>query len=182
MIDVFILLIMILFAVCAFHTRLLRIAIIYFAVISLLAALIYLRNAAPELAIAEAAIGSGLVALLYLASLKRNRVYTIAVVGDGHRERLADQYIRHVERSRALKRIYQFFVVREFEVQVVYVPETLEQALQSKIYDLVIREDEKGLAAFMDEDDYILMELEMVFRMQAAESELRFVRPRGGAA
>lgn len=176
MIDHVILLIMMLFAVMAFHTRLLRIAVIYMAVISLLAALIYLRNAAPELAIAEAAIGSGLVALLYLASLKRNRVYTVAVVADGSRDRLSDHYIQHVERSRALRRIRHFFVIREFEVQVVFVPDTLEQTLQNDAYDLVIREDEQGLSAFMDDEDYIMVELEMVFQMQGAEGDLRFVR------
>ena len=176
MIDAVILLIMMVFAVLAFHTRLLRIAIIYLAVISLLAALVYLRNAAPELAIAEAAIGSGLVALLYLASLKRNRVYTLAVVSEGDRDRLADHYMRRIERSPALKRIHNFFVIREFEVQVVFVPESLEEALRSDAYDLVIREDEEGLSAYMDDEDYIMLELEMMFQMQGAEAELRFVR------
>lgn len=176
MIDTIILLIMIVLAVLTFHTRLLRTAIIYLSVISLLAAAIYLRSAAPELAIAEAAIGSGLVALLYLAALKRNRVYTLAVVAEGRHERLIDPYIRHIERSRALKKIRHFFVIREFEVQVVFVPESLEEALQNSAYDLVLREDEQGIAAFVDDDNYIMLELEMMLQMQGAESDLRFIR------
>lgn len=176
MVNPVILLVMILFAVFAFHTRLLRTTIISLAVISLLASLFYLRNAAPELAIAEAAIGSGLVALLFLASLKRNRLYTIAVLSNDNRDRLSDRYIQHIERSRALKRIYQFFVVREFEVQMVFVPDTLDSALQNPAYDLVIQEDDEGLVTYMDDENYIMLELEMMFQMQGAGNDLRFVR------
>ncbi len=173
--DAFIILLMCLFAILVIHSRLLRSAVIYLAVLSLLSALLYLRCAAPELAIAEAAIGSGLVALLYLAALKRNRVYTIGVVSNGRADRLADSYIQHVERSQALKKIRNFFLIREFEVQVVFIPDALEKALQNRAFDLVIQEDDEGLAAFIDDDSYIMLELEMLFQMHASDS-LRFVR------
>lgn len=168
------------FALLAIHTRLLRLAVIHLAVLSLLGAFLYLRSAAPELAIAEAAIGSGLVSLLYLVALKRNRVYTIGVVVSGQSDRLVDNYIRHVERSRALKDLRNFFVVREYEVQVVYVPDALEEALERSAYDLVLHEDESGLSAFTDDESYIMLELEVMFQMRGSTSALHFVRYRKG--
>ncbi len=176
MIDSFILMVMCLFALLAIQTRLLRNAIIHLAVVSLLAAFLYMRMAAPELAIAEAVIGSGLVTLLYLAALKRNRVYTIAIVGNGETSRLADRYMHHIERTNALHEIRQFFLVREYEVQVVFIPETLEQALRNEAYDLVIQEDDSGIVAYTDDESYVMMELEMLIQMRGAQSDLRFAR------
>ncbi|MFU8780109.1 MAG: Na(+)/H(+) antiporter subunit B [Kiritimatiellia bacterium] len=160
----------------AIHSRLLLKAVIYLAAGSVLAALLYLRNGAPELAIAEAAIGSGLVTLLYLAALKRNRTYTIAIAGHGQADRLDDAYMLHVEHSRAIRAIRNFFVVREFEVQIVFVPDSLEEALESKSYDLVLFEDDNGMTAYTDDDSYIMMEFEMMLQMRGAQSALRFQR------
>ncbi len=176
MINAVILLLMGLFALLTIHSRLLRMAIIYQAVFSLLGAFLYLRYAAPELAIAEAAIGSGLVALLYLAALKRNRVYTIGVISNQGADYLRDRTIQHIERSRALREIRNFFVVREFEVQTVFIPEALEEALRSPAYDLVLQVDAEGIAAFTDDESTIMLELELMFQMHRTESSLRFVR------
>ena len=176
MINGLILLTMCLFALLAIQTRLLRNAIIHLAVLSLLAAFLYLRLAAPELAIAEAVIGSGLVTLLYLAALKRNRVYTVGIVGNGELQHLADPYMYHISKSRAMREIHQFFLVREFELQMVFVPESLEEALRNDAYDLVIQEDSSSIIAYTDDESYIMMELEMLIQMRGAHSGLRFER------
>lgn len=176
MIDSLILLTMCLFALLAIQTRLLRNAIIHLAVLSLLAAYLYLRLAAPELAIAEAVIGSGLVTLLYLAALKRNRVYTIGVVGNGESACLTDPYMQHITKTQAMREIHQFFLIREYELQVVFVPEALDEALRNDAYDLVIQEDDSGIIAYTDDESYIMMELEMLIQMRGAQSGLRFER------
>ena len=176
MVNSLILMTMCLFALLAIQTRLLRNAIIHLAVLSLLAAFLYLRLAAPELAIAEAVIGSGLVTLLYLAALKRNRVYTIGVVGNGQANCLADPYMHHITSTKALREIHQFFLIREYELQVVFVPETLEEALRNDAYDLVIQEGPDGILAYTDDESYIMMELEMLIQMRGAHSDLRFER------
>ncbi|TVR05012.1 MAG: DUF4040 domain-containing protein [Spirochaetaceae bacterium] len=176
MVEVAVIVLMGIFAILAIQSRFLRLSVIYLAVFSLLGAFLYLLYAAPELAIAEAVIGSGLVTLLYLAALKRTRVYTVGVVSDAHRNHITDSYIEHVERSKALREIRRFFRRREFEVQVVYVSVSLEDALVDDAYDLVIAEDEQGLAAFTDDESYVMLELEMMFQMHGTESEMRFVR------
>ncbi len=176
MIETGTLLLMGLFAVLVIHSNLLRLSIIYLAIFSLLSSFLYLIYAAPELAIAEAVIGSGLVTLLYLAALKRNRVYTVAVVSDEHRDHLTDHYLNHVERSKALTEIRDFFVRREYEVQTVFVSETLEEALQDPAYDLVVAEDEEGFATYTDDESYVMLELELMFQMHGTDSALRFIR------
>lgn len=176
MINGLILLTMCLFALLAIQTRLLRNTIIHLAVLSLLAAFLYLRLAAPELAIAEAVIGSGLVTLLYLAALKRNRVYTIGVIGNGEAQCLADPYMQHITKAKAMREIHQFFLIREYELQVVFIPESLDEALRNDDYDLVIQEGESGIIAYTDDESYIMMELEMLIQMRGAQSGLRFER------
>ena len=176
MIEIGILALMGVFAVLAIHSNLLRLSVIHLAIFSLLSSLLYLIYAAPELAIAEAVIGSGLVTLLYLAALKRNRVYTVAVVSDEHRDNFTDRYLNHVERSRALTEIREFFIRREYEVQTVFVSETLDEALRDSAYDLVMSEDAEGFVTFTDDESYVMIELELMFQMHGTDSALRFVR------
>ncbi len=176
MIEVGTLLLMGLFAVLVIQSNLLRLSVIYLAVFSLLSSFLYVVYSAPELAIAEAVIGSGLVTLLYLAALKRNRVYTVAVVSDEHRDHLNDHYLHHVDRSKALTEIREFFVRREYEVQTVFVSETLEEALLDPAYDLVVAEDEEGFATYTDDESYVMLELELMFQMHGTDSALRFIR------
>lgn len=176
MVEVGVLLLMAVFAGLAIHSSALRLAIIYLAVFSLLAAFLYLLYAAPELAIAEAVIGSGLVTLLYLAALKRNRVYTIGVVNEALGDRLTDNYVLHVEHSKALREIRKFFLLREYEVQIVFISTSLEEALRDSSYDLIVAEDADGFAAFTDDDSYAMLELEMMLQMRGTDSAVRFVR------
>lgn len=167
---------MILFAILAMRSKMLRTAIIYLAVFSILAAFLYLQFAAPELALAEAAIGSGLVTLLYLASLKRNKVYTIAVLAEGHRYRTTDAYIGYVIRLRAMREIRQFFLRRELEPQVIFSEKSLEEALAYPAFDLVIREEKDHLTAHGPADSFVLEELEMMFQIHGTMQDIEIVR------
>lgn len=176
MIEAGTLLLMGLFALMAIHSKRLRIAVIHLAVFSLLGAFLYLLYAAPELAIAEAAIGSGLVTLLYLAALKRNKVYTIAVLSEGHRYRLTDAYVNYMKRGRSLRRIRSFFLLREFEPHIVFVDQEVDEALHNPRFDLVVVEEKQGIAAYGSADSYVLEELELVFRMHGTDHDVRFVR------
>ncbi|MFW5843445.1 MAG: Na(+)/H(+) antiporter subunit B [Spirochaetota bacterium] len=176
MIEVATLLLMGVFGFLVIHSNLLRLSIIYLTVFSLLSSFLYLLFSAPELAIAEAAIGSGLVTLLFLAALKRNRVYTVAVVSTEHRDHLSDLYLNHVERSKALTEIRNFFIRREYELQTVFVSETLPDALRNPAYDLVVAEDENGFATYTDDESYLILELELMFQMHGTDSAIRFVR------
>jgi hypothetical protein len=94
----------------------------------------------------------------------------------GQAHRLDDAYMLHVEHSRAIREIRNFFVIREFEVQIVFVPDSLEEALPQDTYDLVLYENNNGMTAYTDDDSYIMMEFEMMMQMRGAQSALRFQR------
>ncbi|POQ98493.1 hypothetical protein AU468_12945 [Alkalispirochaeta sphaeroplastigenens] len=176
MIETGTILLMGVFAALAIHSTLLRRAVIYLAVFSLLGAFLYVLYAAPELAIAEAVIGSGLVTLLYLAALKRNKVYTIAVLAEGHRYRMTDAYVNYLERSRALREIRHFFELREMEPQVVFSEATLDEALRGDSFDLVIVEEQDEIVLYGSRDTFALEELELMFRIHGTEAGVRVVR------
>lgn len=168
--------VMIVFAALAIHAGMLRQAVIYLAIFSLLAAFLYVLYAAPELAVAEAVIGSGLVTLLYLAALRRNREYSIALLAEGHRYRLSDAYMNYMERTRAIREIRHFFELRELEPQLVYTSIPLEEALQDRRFDLILLEEPQGIAAYGPADSYVMDELELVFLMHRSEAGVRFIR------
>jgi putative multicomponent Na+:H+ antiporter subunit B len=178
--ELLVMLIMAVFALLTIHTKQLRLAIIYLAVFSLLAALLYLLFAAPELAIAEAVIGSGLVSLLYLAALKRNRVYTIGVVVLPPPEKLTDDIHNAVEQSRALHEVRRFFVRREVEVQLVFTELSVAEARANLLFDLVLSWDGQAVTAHTDDNNYIAVELEMMFQLHDADNLIRFERSVGG--
>lgn len=62
---------LVVFAIIAIQTAVLRNAIIYLSVFSLLCSIVYLFLGAPDVAIAEAAIGCTLSTILYLVALKK---------------------------------------------------------------------------------------------------------------
>lgn len=173
--EIGVLLTMILFALLAIHSAVIRRAVIYLAVFSLLAGLLYLLYAAPELAIAEAVIGSGIVTLLYLAALRRNHVYTIGVVtgADGH---VRDEAVARIEHSEAVRDIRDFFIKREFETQLVFLTVPIDDALRDPGYDLVIAENDGRVVVYSDEESYVIVELELMLAMHGTDSVCRFVR------
>lgn len=182
MVEYLAILLMMVFALLAIHSRMLSLAVIHLAVLSLVAAFLYLLYAAPELAIAEAAIGSGLVTLLYLAALKRNKVYTVAVLAEGHKYRLTDAYLGYIERNRSMREILRFFKRREYETQVVFSEKTLDEALAYPAFDLIIKEEKDGISAHGSSESYVLEELELLFMMHRSDSGVSIVRhepPRG---
>ncbi|MFP4508753.1 MAG: Na(+)/H(+) antiporter subunit B [Spirochaetaceae bacterium] len=159
------------FAVLAIHSRLLRNAVVYLAIFSLMAAFLFLLHAAPELAIAEAVMGSGLVTLLYLTALKRYQVFTIAVVTDSP-DSIHDRLISRVQRSDALQEIRNFLAKREREAQIVFVRDTRDEALKNPGYDLVLEVDGSTLVIFGSQDDYLFVELELMFGMRELGSDM----------
>lgn len=68
---------LIVFAVLALQADILRNAVIYLSVFSLLCSAVYLFLGAPDVAIAEAVIGCTLSTILYLVALKKYKILTV---------------------------------------------------------------------------------------------------------
>jgi putative multicomponent Na+:H+ antiporter subunit B len=181
MVELIVLFAMSLFALLAIESKQMRLAIVFLAVFSLLTALIYLLYAAPELAIAEGVIGSGIVTLLYLAALKKNRVYTIGLLPMKAQSHLPDRYMQFVEHTPAILDIRKFFRRREVEVQLVFLDCSLSDAKTSGFYDLIIEDTSEGLVAYTDDDDYVAVELELMFQLHGSEAAIHFSRQSEGA-
>jgi len=175
MTEIIVMVTMLVLAVLAIHASQLRVAIIYLSVFSLLTALLYLLLAAPELAIAEGAIGSGLVTLLYLACLKRNRVYTIGVVSEPAVALLSDAEHRAVESSAIACQIRDFLTRRELDIQLVFIDRNFDQALSEGKFDLLLVDGPNGITAHSTEEDYVTIELEVMFQMHGIPLSIHYV-------
>ncbi len=176
MLEIGMILLMGVFAWLTIHSHLLRLSVVYMAIFSLLAAFVFVFHGAPELAIAEAVIGSGLVTLLYLVALQRYRVYTICVASDRHSEALSDSYIKGMENNEIVHRIRRFCMSREFEPEIVFSSKSVKEAMSDSRYDLVITHENGETHVYGPSNSYVIVELELMFQMDGANSGIRFGR------
>ena len=175
-IDDVILLLATVLAGAAIFTRILRHAVVFLGIFSLLCSFLYLYYGAPDVAIAEAVIGSGLVMLLYLTALKRYRTYTICVTEESRR-RIEDRgLIAATQRSRLIQEIEAFCISRELEPDVVYSPDDLETLKQRRRYDLIVRQTEDGAVVHGQRDNFLVDELEVLLILHSQDLICSFER------
>ena len=177
-VDAILLLLVVVLAAATIWTRILRHAIIFVGVFSLIISYLYLYYGAPDVAIAEAVIGSGLVMLLYLTAIKRYRTYTVCVV-DETVDRIEDATIYDLSVSRqgrVLEEIERFCLSRELEPQIVFTPETVESVQQDGRYDLIVRREAEDVTVMGRNDNFLVDELEMLFILHSQELSCSFVR------
>jgi uncharacterized MnhB-related membrane protein len=175
-IDDVILLLATVLAVAAVFTRILRHAVVFLGIFSLLCSFLYLYFGAPDVAIAEAVIGSGLVMLLYLTALKRYRTYRICVT-DESGSRIEDRgLIAATRRSPLIQEIEAFCISRELEPEVVFSPDDVESLKQRRRYDLIISNAEEGAVIYGQQDNYLVEELELLLILHSQDYSCRFER------
>lgn len=175
-IDGVVLLLATVLAGAAIWTRILRHAVVFLGIFSLLCSFLYLYYGAPDVAIAEAVIGSGLVMLLYLTAIKRYRTFGICFT-DETAERIEDRgVIVGTQRGRLLQEIENFCISRELEPEIVFSPDDLESVKRRGRYDLIIRQDADGTTIHGDRDNYFVDELEMLLILHSQDLNCTFVR------
>ncbi|TVR02739.1 MAG: DUF4040 domain-containing protein [Spirochaetaceae bacterium] len=176
MTEAILLLLLVLLAIIAVETQILRMAVIFLGIFSLLLSFLYLYYGAPDVAIAEAVMASGLVTLLYLTALKRHRVYTICFTNEMFRE-VDDRYIiEGTRRGQLLREIEQFCISKELEPQIICTPEDLSLLLEKRSYDLIIRQEGDQLTVYGNQDNYFVDELEMLIIMRYQDLNCKFIR------
>ena len=176
MIEAILLLLLILLAIVAVETQILRMAVVFLGIFSLLLSFLYLYYGAPDVAIAEAVMASGLVTLLYLTALKRYRVYNICFTNQMFRE-VDDRYIvEGTRRGQLLREVEQFCISKELEPQVVFTPEDLETLMETRKYDLIIRQEGDQLTIYGSQENYFVDELEMLLILRYQDLNTRFMR------
>lgn len=177
-IDAIVLVMVVVLAAAALLTSILRHAIIYVGVFSLLISFLYLFYGAPDVAIAESVIGSGLIMLLYLTAIKRYRTYIIYVV-DETVTRIEDATIQALSGSAhgsLLEEMRRFCISRELEPQFVFTSLPFESVRAEDRYDLIVRRQADEMIIVGRDDNFLVDELEMLLIMHAPDTAHRFVR------
>lgn len=176
MIEAILLLLLVLLAIMAVETQILRMAVVFLGIFSLLLSFLYLYYAAPDVAIAEAVMASGLVTLLYLTALKRHRVYNICFTNEEFGE-VDDRYIiEGTRRGQLLREVEQFCISKELEPQIVFTPEDLDALMEANKYDLIIRQEGERLTIYGSQENYFVDELEMLLILRYEDLNTSFVR------
>lgn len=176
MIEAILLLLLVLLAIMAVETQILRMAVVFLGIFSLLLSFLYLYYAAPDVAIAEAVMASGLVTLLYLTALKRHRVYNICFTNEQFGE-VNDRYIiEGTRRGQLLREVEQFCISKELEPQTVFTPDDLDSLMEANKYDLIIRQEGERLTIYGSQENYFVDELEMLLILRYQDLNTSFVR------
>jgi len=134
---------LIIFAIIAIQTGVLRNAIIYLSVFSLLCSVVYLLLGAPDVAIAEAVIGCTLSTILYLVALKQYRIFSVyyrSISSDVDELAL----LKH-EKEQMKDVLTKFASHKELQLDIINTQSTLEELNESVSYDVVIFHNTKGI-------------------------------------
>lgn len=143
----FIFVLMIIFAIAAIQTNVLRRSIIYLCVLSLLSSFTYLLYKAPDVAIAEAIIGSTLSTILFLVALKKYRIFRIYLTKtSGHQLTTL--------KSRLVANMRKFVIHEELELDVIHTSHDYAQAMDLDDYDLIVEEKNNLLYIHGDTTNY----------------------------
>ncbi len=167
---------MVLLAILAIKAVILRMAIIYFGIFSLICSLLYLYYQAPDVAIAEAVIGSGLITLLYLTALKRYQVYNIAFTSPDFSVVSDRTIVEGTQQEQFVQDIESFCVNRELEPQFVFTPDPVGKLIETGQYELVLSQDEHQITVYGNKENFVVDELEMLLILRYSEMNVVFYR------
>ncbi|WP_027108443.1 Na(+)/H(+) antiporter subunit B [Lacticigenium naphthae] len=158
MIEAFILLGVVLFALGTVVSNSLRRSIIYMGGFSLMMILSYLFYRAPDVAFAETTIGLGLTSLLYLVALRRVKIYSICYV-DNTIETFSDKNIHEI--SSIFLNELELFLEKEEEMesQFSYSTRPLAKLLDQPEHDLIIYKEKDTLYLYGNSSDAIFSDI-----------------------
>ncbi len=143
---------MIIMAIAAVQTAILRHAVLYLAVFSLLCSLAYLFYQAPDVAIAEAAIGCTLSTVLYLVALKKYAIFRVYYSRLKHN---AMNHIRFETEHSILKGHLQNYMLQiELELDMINTHKTASEIEKASSYDIIVEHDDSRMTIYGSETNY----------------------------
>ena len=134
---------LIIFAIIAIQTGVLRNAVIYLSVFSLLCSVVYLFHGAPDVAIAEAVIGCTLSTILYLVALKKYSIFTVyyrCLSND-----LDEITMLKSEKNQMKTVLTKFASTQELQLDMINTTSSFKQITTSSSYDVIILHSNKGI-------------------------------------
>ncbi|MCT4598547.1 MAG: DUF4040 domain-containing protein [Vallitalea sp.] len=148
------LILLVILALCAVQTNILRRAIVYLCVFSLLCSFCYLLYQAPDVAIAEAVIGSTLATIIYLVALNKYKVFRIYYVNNSDKTT-----INNPVASNFRKLLSNYALELELELDIVLSDKTLETIVSDYPYDVIILHEPNNITFYGDKSNYHFDEL-----------------------
>ncbi len=127
---------LIVFAIIAIQSRVLRNAVIYLSVFSLICSIVYLLLGAPDVAIAEATIGCTLSTILYLVALKKYRIFTVYYNCHVKDDRQLDGLQYEKEEIQTI--LKHFSTAQELQLDLINTSASFTKLKESASYDVII--------------------------------------------
>lgn len=140
-----VLIMMVIFAIAAIQTEVLRRAVIYAGVFSLLSSFAYLLYMAPDVAIAEAVIGCTLSTIIYLVALTKYKIFRVYYKIDTNED---------VESSPVLNNITRFSDYMDLQLDVINTQMSIDQIITDGNYDIIIIQKKDCLDIYGDKKNY----------------------------
>lgn len=134
---------LIIFAIISIQTTVLRNAIIYLSVFSLLCSVVYLLLGAPDVAIAEAAIGCTLSTILFLVALKKYRIFTVYY--NCTVDSIDDLPTLKLEKEDIRQQLVKFSNSSELQLDMINTSSGLKHLSKSVSFDIIIFHSTHGI-------------------------------------
>lgn len=153
---------LIVFAIIAIQTSVLRNAVIYLSVFSLLCSVVYLFHGAPDVAIAEAVIGCTLSTILYLVALKKYSIFTVyyrCLSND-----LDEITMLKAEKNQMKTVMTKFASTQELQLDMINTTSSFKQITNSVSYDVIIFHSNRGIWLHGLKNSYQYTELIRYFK------------------
>lgn len=148
-VHLFLLLLLVAFAIASLHTHSLKNAVVYIGIYSLLSSLVYLFYGAADVAIAEAVIGCTLSTILFLVALKKYKVFILYYKLDEGGDAAASS-------SRVLiQKIRRFaYEILDFQIDTVSTKLTVPEILQDHDFDVIVEHKKDRILCYGIKDNY----------------------------
>ncbi|MDA3845260.1 MAG: DUF4040 domain-containing protein [Vallitaleaceae bacterium] len=140
-----ILIMMVIFAIAAIQTEVLRRTIIYAGVFSLLSSFAYLLYKAPDVAIAEAVIGCTLATVIYLVAMTKYKVFRV--------------YYKHTSTNKEnihdiLESITKYTDYMSLQLDTISTKKDLHEILEDSHYDVIIIQNDTSIDVYGETSNY----------------------------
>lgn len=167
------LIVTIIFAILAIETPILRHAVIYAGIYSLLCSFIYLLYKAPDVAIAEAIIGCTLSTVLYLVAIRKYKVFKVyyCYSSESRKNEFAGK-VRHV--------LSLFSLSTELDLDFVFSKDNVNNIITDRSYDLIIEQGDNRLLIYGDRTSYHYENIKKWFDESSLDIEYHPLNPQTG--
>lgn len=141
------LLLLVVLAILAVQTNILRRAIVYLCVFSLLCSFCYLLYQAPDVAIAEAVIGSTLSTIIYLVALNKYKIFRVYYI-------IKSQDTYYIQKNNLCKTLAKYSFEKELELDIVKSNKSIIDIVNNYPFDIIVFHTSKEITIYGDRSNY----------------------------